>query len=110
MAVQKTSAGRTIDMEKLKLYNEHVIAVGNADTNARGDLVRGGKIIKTREQLAKETYNLSGNNVPHAPVKEPLNAIEPDDFTQEDTPTQSFDDVEEQPRGSLASKVAKNKK
>jgi hypothetical protein len=61
--IYTTSRGKSIDMNRLKLLNETTIAVGNAGVNARGDLVKGGKIIKRREDIAQEHYNISGNNV-----------------------------------------------
>ena len=61
--LHKTSRGAIIDMDRLKLANEHVIAVGNSGMNARGDIVKGNKIIKSREEIMQESYNISGNNV-----------------------------------------------
>ena len=47
--------GKEIDMNKLIARNEMEVAVGNMRVNARGDqLGPGGKITKTREQLAAE--------------------------------------------------------
>lgn len=47
--------GQSIDMEMLKFQNQHAVAVGNANLNARGDKIgRGGTIIKTREELMAE--------------------------------------------------------
>mgnify|MGYP006271447023 CR=1 FL=1 len=60
--IHRTAKGTVVDMARLKTINETVIAVGNAGTNARGDLVKGGKILKTREELTKENYNLGTNN------------------------------------------------
>lgn len=55
----KTASGKFIDMDKLRLKNEDVIAVGNMRTNARGDeLGPGGKIIKTRNEKMNENYKL----------------------------------------------------
>ena len=77
--IYKTSRGSTIDLDRLKLINQTSIAVGNAGTNARGDIVQGGKIIKTREQIAQEYYNISGNNVvKDQKVRRSSAAIEPD--------------------------------
>lgn len=51
----KTMQGKEIDMNKLIARNEMEVAVGNMRVNARGDqLGPGGKITKTREQLAAE--------------------------------------------------------
>lgn len=78
----KTARGATVDVDRLKLVNETTIAVGNSSTNARGDLVKGNKIVKTREQIAQEIYNISGNNiVKKSRVKDNESDIEPDDIT-----------------------------
>ena len=78
--VHRTARGATIDMDRLKLLNETTIAVGNTGTNARGDLVKGNQIVKTREQLIQETYNISGNNIAkEAKIRSSAqDAIEPD--------------------------------
>lgn len=47
--------GKHIDMELLRFKNQHQVALGNANLNARGDLLgRGGVIVKTREELLQE--------------------------------------------------------
>jgi hypothetical protein len=58
MAVVRTHKGKTLNMQELKNRNSKTIAVGNMRVNARGDLLgKGGKIVKTKEQLANEKYN-----------------------------------------------------
>jgi hypothetical protein len=123
--IYKTSRGTTIDLDRLKLINQTAIAVGNAGTNARGDLVQGGKIVKTREQIAQEYYNISGNNVvKDQKVRRSSAAIEPD--IVEPTPMPEigdpFQDLQSQetsgvveqpalpnePRGGLASAVSRS--
>lgn len=55
--VYRSAQGREIDMEKIRLQNELVPALGNMRVNARGDqLGSGGKILKTREQIVDEQY------------------------------------------------------
>lgn len=55
--VYRSAQGREIDMEKIRLQNELVPALGNMKVNARGDqLGPGGKILKTREQIVDEQY------------------------------------------------------
>lgn len=55
--VYRTAQGREIDMEKIRLQNELVPALGNMKVNARGDqLGPGGKIIRTREEIVDEQY------------------------------------------------------
>jgi len=59
--VYKTAQGRQLDMEKLRLQNELVPAVGNMRVNARGDqLGAGGAILKTREAMLDEHYRAPG--------------------------------------------------
>ena len=61
--VYTTMQGRKIDIDKLRARNEQVRAVGNMPVNARGDQVgAGGKIIKTREEVAKDYYNTKAYN------------------------------------------------
>ena len=49
----KSAKGKEIDMDALRNANANTVALGNASMNAR----RGGKIIKTREELAREYHN-----------------------------------------------------
>jgi hypothetical protein len=75
----RTTRGVILDIDRLKTINEKTVAVGNAGVNARGDLVRGNKVIKTREQIAQESYNISGNNVvKDAKIRDSANDIQPD--------------------------------
>lgn len=58
MTVVTTHKGKKLDMQALKEKNAKTIAVGNMKINARGDLLgKGGKILKTKEQLAAEKYD-----------------------------------------------------
>lgn len=53
----RSMRGKEIDMEKLNLRNETLPAVGNMKVNARGDEIgKGGKIIRTREQVLADYY------------------------------------------------------
>ena len=54
----KSMRGKEIDMEKLNLKNETLPAVGNMKVNARGDEIgKGGKVVRTREEILKDYYN-----------------------------------------------------
>ena len=126
MVAHRTSRGTLIDIDKLKLMNETLITVGNTRTNVRGDVVQGGKIIKTREQITRETYNLSGNNFP-TNVSPKKASIEPDVIAPpEDVAMDTinpFEDLqnpksttvieqtplENKPRGGLADAVSRSK-
>ena len=55
--IYRTMQGEQIDIEALFRRNELTQAIGNINTNARGDeLGPGGIIVKTREQKAREYY------------------------------------------------------
>lgn len=68
----RTMQGRDIDMEALRARNELVIAVSNESVNARGDHIKGGKIVKPRDHVVAEYYENNPNAVPkQAPVTPP---------------------------------------
>lgn len=113
----KTARGAQIDMNRLKTKNEKVIAVGNSGTNARGDEVRGGTIVRTREEIMQDHYAIRGNNVAkEAKIRSSDNFVEPDlppmNFNSpveaiQKTETKELDQkpLENAPRGGLANAV-----
>jgi hypothetical protein len=55
-AVYRTMQGKEVDLNRLMNQNELTMAVGNVKVNARGDeLGAGGKIVRKREELLRET-------------------------------------------------------
>jgi hypothetical protein len=55
-AVYRTMQGKEVDLNRLMNQNELTMAVGNVKVNARGDeLGAGGKIVRKREELSRET-------------------------------------------------------
>ena len=109
--IHRTARGVTLDLDRLKTINEQTVAVGNAGVNARGDLVKGTKVIKTREQIARESYNIRGNNVAkdinvNAPIPDViLEPIESFDKPNEEEPAiENIDQPElsNEARGGLA--------
>ncbi len=124
--VYKTARGKTIDMDKVKLANETVTAVGNMKVNARGDkLGVGGQIVAGRNQVMDRVYAVSqkstGGYSPNDPevyaqqqsmmeasrAKElhdlATNLVKPTSIE----PSESDQTEAPQARGSLASSVAK---
>lgn len=77
----RSAQGALVDMEKLRLSNEETIAVGNMKVNARGDqLGPGGRVIKTRNQLMKEHYQINPatprlNKPVHKSKTRPVNPV-----------------------------------
>jgi hypothetical protein len=61
--VYKSAKGKMIDMARLVLENEAVVAVGNMKANARGDLLENGKVVKSREELLQDYYNQNPRNI-----------------------------------------------
>lgn len=56
----RTAQGKTVNVGAIMAQNEEVIAVGNMKTNARGDeLGRGGQILRTRNQIMQDYYDLN---------------------------------------------------
>lgn len=69
----RSAKGKEVNMEALMLANQNAVALGNAKMNARGDLLsKGGKIIKTREELALEYNTNVPNKAVTAPVSQPV--------------------------------------
>ena len=67
MKQYKSMRGVNIDLAKLMAKAEKSIAVGNTQTNARGDqLGRGGRVVKSADEIARDHYNA---NNPKAVVK-----------------------------------------
>lgn len=97
--------GQKIDMDLLRFQNSHQVALGNAQMNARGDILgKGGVIVKTREQqlqereqaLTKPDYNPESQTQSYAPKMETLKTKFKDvDFAADDV--QESTDTEEAP-------------
>ena len=61
--VYKSARGKMIDMDRVKLVNENVNAIGNMRVNARGDILgANGKVTMGRNQIMDQVYA-----VPDAP-------------------------------------------
>lgn len=120
--IYKTARGKTLDMDKIKLSNERVSAVGNMKVNARGDkLGAGGQIVAGRNQVMDRVYNVESRKgySPNDPdvfaqqqaMMESNKAKELHDLATNLVQPTSIEPVEQttQPaaRGSLASSVAK---
>ena len=51
----RTMQGRMVDIEKLRVANEGVQAVGNMNVNARGDVLGAGGQVVTPKATQKKT-------------------------------------------------------
>ena len=50
----RTAKGKVIDLNQLFMDNQKTVALGNAKMNARGDILKNGKVVKTVEEQRKE--------------------------------------------------------
>lgn len=55
--------GLTIDMDSMRRENEKVPAIGNMKVNAKGDQIKGGKVTKTADELARENHRIQSTIV-----------------------------------------------
>lgn len=95
MKQYKSMRGVNIDLAKLMAKAEKSIAVGNTQTNARGDqLGRGGRVIKSADEIARDHYNA---NNPKAVVKSSIKVDNELDtpVKKEEPVKQEVDDWEE---------------
>jgi hypothetical protein len=66
-----TMQGKVIDVGALMAQNETSVAVGNANMNARGDILgAGGQVIKRKEEVAQEYHKRNPNAVKSVSLKE----------------------------------------
>jgi hypothetical protein len=129
--IYRTAQGRQLDIEKLRLQNESVPAIGNMRVNARGDqLGPGGKVVKSREQMLDDHYKTNVSKRANNTVTDEIptkggkaqkvetfapGKIEPD--TVMATPAVMEDDFEDPPvpadqkalKGGLARAMAKSR-
>lgn len=105
----RSSNGKMIDMEQLRLANEHEIAVGNMNVNARGDVVNKKKeVVVTRAQRLKEHYQLH-SPVPTRQDYKRTSVGTPPTPRKERAPAEQVADTQVKPRGSLAASFKDNK-
>lgn len=58
MSRHVTYRGVTLDMDSIRRENEKVPAAGNMRVNAKGDQIKGGKVTKTADQIARENHRV----------------------------------------------------
>lgn len=80
-----TYRGQVIDIDMLRMANQGAIAVGNANYNARGDLIgRGGTVLKTREELEAEHVRNKTKDDSMAVVTSPVQQEPPEQSVPEE--------------------------
>ena len=118
--------GKPVDMGALFLQNENIRAVGNMNSNARGDILdSSNRVVETKSRQAQRKYRRQ-TNVTSGPIvpdtvsaKKQSEAGEAvvtdtfDDLLQEDDfeepPVVSPANTESSPRGGLAAAIARSR-
>lgn len=118
--------GKPVDMGALFLQNENIRAVGNMNSNARGDILdSSNRVVETKSRQAQRKYRRQ-TNVTSGPIvsdtvsaKKQSEASEAvvtdtfDDLLQEDDfekpPVVSPANTESSPRGGLAAAIARSR-
>lgn len=54
--IYRTNKGKMIDMEAMRAANEQATAAGNMRVNAKGDEIKGGKVVKTAKERVAPYY------------------------------------------------------
>lgn len=67
----KTNKGKIIDMEAMRAQNEKTVAAGNMKINAKGDVVKGGHVVKPVKERVAPSYT-KVTQVADASLKKPL--------------------------------------
>lgn len=77
-----TYRGKPIDISTLVMMNEHSVALGNANMNARGDILgKGGTVVKTAEQRSSEYYQQFTQNATPTDEEYAVQAVVPSSYT-----------------------------
>ena len=72
----KTMLGKTLDMGLLISKNQKAVALGNANMNARGDVIdTRGRILKSREEVAQAYYASNPNAVKQVALRDISNQV-----------------------------------
>lgn len=69
----RSAKGKEVNMVELAKKHAKDVALGNAHMNANGDLLgRGGKVVKTRAELATEYHTKGTNKVKNVPLSDEI--------------------------------------
>ena len=61
--IYKTNKGKVIDMEAMRTANEQATATGNMGVNAKGDQIKGGKVVKNPKQAVAIALSSAGKSI-----------------------------------------------
>ena len=118
--------GKPVDMGALFLQNENIRAVGNMNSNARGDILdSSNRVVETKSRQAQRKYRRQ-TNVTSGPVTSDTVSAKKQSEIKQEVVTDTFDDLlqeddfenppvvpsaktESVPRGGLAAAIARSR-
>lgn len=65
----KSMRGKSVDMSRLMAQNSTKIALGNANMNARGDVLQNGVVVQSREEIARAYHSSNPKAVRQVAIK-----------------------------------------
>jgi hypothetical protein len=102
--------GKPVDMGTLFLQNENIRAVGNMNSNARGDILdSANRVVETKTRQAQRKYRRQTNVTAGQTTNDTLNAKQQSMESVVEV-TDTFNDLlQDEPETPLAVPVAENK-
>ena len=88
--IYRTNKGKPLDMAAMRAENEKTIAAGNMSVNAKGDIVQGGKIVKTAKERVAASYQKT-TQIKNVSLKKPLTALDTKIEPKEKAPLPEMD-------------------
>ena len=78
--IYRSTKGKIVDMEAMRVANEKTIAAGNMKVNAKGDVVKGGKIVQTAKERVAPSYT-TVTQTADTSLRKPLSRSDADEVT-----------------------------
>ena len=69
--IYRSAKGKPVDMEAMRVANEKTVAAGNMKVNAKGDVLKGGKVVQTAKERVTPSYT-TVTQTADASLKKPL--------------------------------------
>lgn len=70
--IYRTNKGVMIDMESMRATNEKTVATGNMRVNAKGDLLKGGKVVAPVKERTSAHYAARKVQSAKGSIKSPI--------------------------------------
>lgn len=74
--IYRTNKGAMIDMEAMRAANERTVATGNMRVNAKGDVIKGGKVVTPVKERTSAHYASRKVQTAKGSIKAPVKKTE----------------------------------